>query len=49
VLECDQYYSRDGVMQLTISQPLERALKTYGRLLDAEFALDQQESAMLRG
>jgi hypothetical protein len=40
-IECEQYYGRDGVCKLEITQPLERALRTFGALLAAD-ALEEQ-------
>src|SRR5882762_2785224 len=40
VLEADQYYFPDGKMVLEITQPLERALRTYGALLMADSLIE---------
>lgn len=43
VLECQQYYGRDGICKLEITQSLERALKTFAALLAADLELWKKE------
>ena len=43
--ECLQYYERDGVLKLTITQPLNRALATFAALLAADTQLETREYA----
>ena len=44
-MECLQYYERDGVLKLTITQPLNRALATFAALLAADTQLETREYA----
>jgi exonuclease VII small subunit len=39
-LESSQYYYKDGILKLEITQPLERALETFRRLLNADQQID---------
>lgn len=39
-LEIQQYYGRGGQLRLSITQPLDRALKTFAALLAADAALE---------
>ena len=41
-LECAQYYSKDGALRLTITQPLDRALAMFAALLQADMQLELQ-------
>ncbi len=40
-LECDDYYSKDGSLILEITKPLDRALRTYMALLNADSEMDE--------
>ncbi|SED16466.1 hypothetical protein SAMN05444161_2655 [Rhizobiales bacterium GAS191] len=39
-IELQQYYSKDGVFQMTISQPLDRAMRTFVAALRADTELE---------
>lgn len=43
IIEIDQYYFGGGELSLAISQPLERALATYGALLKADHELEVRD------
>lgn len=42
-LDCTQYYCREGILRLTITQPLERALATFAALLQADTRLEVED------
>lgn len=42
-ISCDQYYSKDGEFDLTITQPLERAMRTFMAALVADEREEEKE------
>jgi hypothetical protein len=40
VLDCTQYYASEGVCKLEITQPLQRALKTFAAVIAADALLE---------
>lgn len=42
-IEVDQYYCRDGLLRLEITQPLDRALRTFRMLLEADTELETND------
>lgn len=46
-LEVSQYYGAEGCLRLTITQPVERALSTFGALLAADHYQEQTDNLLL--